>query len=98
MLSTYSLKSLALAFALVVNVALLAVVGGLLLSTPSADANSFDHTGRYRVVNTPDTTIQRLRVRDASCLDQEDEAATLKVVRYGYQPGSHLVVYRCINP
>jgi hypothetical protein len=87
-----------LATLLVATVAALAVVGSMLLSIPKAGANTTDTNGRYVVTNDPTTKITTIKVRNADCLDFEDAAGTLKVVRNGYEPSNGTITYRCVNP
>lgn len=84
--------------ALVATIAGLLVVGSMLMSMPKAGASTPDTHGRYVAANDPDTKITTIKVRNVSCLDAEDAAGTLKVVRDGYEPGNGTVTYRCVKP
>jgi hypothetical protein len=96
--NSYTLKSLALVVALVVNVVLLVVTGAALLGSP-ADASTYQSNGRYHLGNADsvDTSIVTIKVRDAHCLTDEGDAATLRIVHKpsGYSPATGSVKYKC---
>lgn len=55
------------------------------------------HNGHYALANNGHTKITKIKVRNVKCLNQEDSAGVLVMVRNpsGYDPADGKAKYRC---